>query len=55
MVDSLKMLTQHVTAMRKVTSMLRIIKKGIKNKTANIVMLLFKSMVQLHLEHFVQL
>ena len=49
--DSMKMSTQCVAAVKKANSMLGIIRKGIENKTASIILPLYKSMVQPHFGH----
>uniref|UniRef100_A0A8C4XYG1 Reverse transcriptase domain-containing protein n=1 Tax=Gopherus evgoodei TaxID=1825980 RepID=A0A8C4XYG1_9SAUR len=53
--SSLKMSTQCAEAVKKANSMLGIIKKGIENKTENILLPLYKSMVHPHLEYCVQM
>ena len=50
----MKMSTQCAVAVRKANSMLGIIRKGIENKTASIILPLYKSMVQPHLGYSVQ-
>lgn len=49
----MKMSMQCVAAMKKADSMLGIIGKGTENKTADIIMPLYKSTLQLHLEYCV--
>uniref|UniRef100_A0A8C3H706 Reverse transcriptase domain-containing protein n=1 Tax=Chrysemys picta bellii TaxID=8478 RepID=A0A8C3H706_CHRPI len=53
--SSLKMSTQCAEAVKKANRMLGIIKKGIENKTENILLPLYKSMVCPHLEYCVQM
>ncbi|CAM5102996.1 unnamed protein product [Eretmochelys imbricata] len=53
--SSLKMSTQCAAAVKKANAMLGIIKKGIENKTENILLPLYKSMVCPHLEYCVQM
>ncbi|CAM5134922.1 unnamed protein product [Natator depressus] len=53
--SSLKSSTQCAAAVKKVNRMLGIIKKGIDNKTENIILPLYKSMVRPHLEYCVQM
>ena len=53
--SSLKTSTQCAAAVEKANRMLGIIKKGIENKTKNILLLLYKSMVCPHLEYCVQM
>ena len=52
--SSMKVSTQCAAAVKKANSMLGIIRKGIENKTANIILPLYKSMVRPHLEYCVQ-
>ena len=52
--NSMKVSTQCAAAIRKANSMLGVIKKGVENRTANIIMPLYKSMVRPHLEYCVQ-
>ena len=55
LVDSLmKVSTQCAAAVKKANSMLGIIKKGIENKIANIIMALYKMLVRQHLEYCIQ-
>ena len=49
----MKVSMQCAAAVKKASSMLGIIKKGIENKTANIIMPLYKMVVGLHLEYWV--
>ena len=49
--SSMKVSIQCAAAVKKASSMLGIIKKGTENKTANIIMPLYKTLVMLHLEH----
>ncbi|CAM5167759.1 unnamed protein product [Natator depressus] len=53
--SSLKSSTQCAAAVKKVNRILGIIKKGINNKTENIILPLYKSMVCPHLEYCVQM
>ncbi|CAM5097662.1 unnamed protein product [Natator depressus] len=53
--SSLKTSTQCAAAVKKANGMLGIIKKGIENKTENILLPLYKSMVCPHLEYWVQM
>ncbi|CAM5105037.1 unnamed protein product [Natator depressus] len=53
--SSLKTSTQCAAAVKKANGMLGIIKKGIENKTENILLPLYKSMVRPHLEYCVQM
>ncbi|CAM4639967.1 unnamed protein product [Lepidochelys kempii] len=52
---SLKPSTQCAAAVKKANGMLGIIKKGIDNRTENIIFPLYKSMVRPHLEYCVQM
>ena len=52
--SSMKMSTQCAAAVKKANSMLGIIRKGIKNKTASIILSLYKSMVRPDLEYCTQ-
>ena len=52
--NSMKMSRQCVTAIKKANAMLGIIRKGIENKSASIIMPLYKSLVRPHLEYCVQ-
>lgn len=49
--SSMKISTKCMAAVKKVNSILRVVRKEIENKTADIVMLLYKSMVQSYLEY----
>ncbi|CAM5165838.1 unnamed protein product [Natator depressus] len=53
--SSLKTSTQSAAAVKKANGMLEIIKKGIENRTENIMLPLYKSMVRPHLEYSVQI
>ncbi|CAM5152026.1 unnamed protein product [Natator depressus] len=53
--SSLKTSTQCAVAVKKANRMLGIIKKGIDNKTENIILPLYKSMVHPHLDYCVQM
>ena len=51
----MKVSTQSAAAVKKkANSMLGIIKKGTENKTANIIMPLYKTLVRQHLDYWVQ-
>ena len=52
--NSLKTSAQCATAIKKANAMLGVIRKGIENKSAGIIMPLYKSMVRPHLEYCVQ-
>ena len=52
--SSMKGPTQCVAAVKKANSILEIIKKGIENKTANILMSLYKTLARPDLEYCVQ-
>uniref|UniRef100_K7F1Z4 Reverse transcriptase domain-containing protein n=1 Tax=Pelodiscus sinensis TaxID=13735 RepID=K7F1Z4_PELSI len=53
--SSLKTSTQSAAAVKKANRMLGIIRKGIENKTQNILLPLYKTMVHPHLEYCVQM
>uniref|UniRef100_K7EYK2 Reverse transcriptase domain-containing protein n=2 Tax=Pelodiscus sinensis TaxID=13735 RepID=K7EYK2_PELSI len=53
--SSLKTSTQSAAAVKKANRMLGIIRKGIENKTQNILLPLYKTMVRPHLEYCVQM
>ncbi|CAM4587787.1 unnamed protein product [Lepidochelys kempii] len=53
--SSLKMSMQCAAAVKKANGLLGIIKKGVKNKTENILLPLYKSMVRPHLEYCIQM
>ena len=52
--SSMKMSTQCAAAVKKANSMLGIIRKGIENKSASVILPLYKSLVRPHLEYCVQ-